>query len=87
MPDQEQPKRTTDERVDAIAMNLELLHHVVTEMGIKVTEMGIKVAANATAIEALTGNVNRIVTVVETLAGLVRSHEERLSRLEGPHQR
>ena len=73
MANQEQPLRTTDDRIDAIAMNLELLSHEVTEMG--------------TAIEALTSNVNRILTVVETLAGLVRSHEERLSRLEGPHQR
>ena len=73
MANQEQPLRTTDDRIDAIAMNLELLSHEVTEM--------------RTAIEALTSNVNRILTVVETLAGLVRSHEERLSRLEGPHQR
>ena len=77
MANQEQPQRTTDDRIDAIAMNLELLSHEVTEMGIK----------NAAALEALTSNVNRILTVVETLAGLVRSHEERLSRLEGPHQR
>ena len=70
MPDQEQPKRNTDERIDAISMNLELLSH-------EVAELGIRTESNARAIEALAATVDNLAARLDTLA----SHIDQLTRI------
>jgi 3-methyladenine DNA glycosylase AlkD len=72
----ERPKRNIDERIDAIAMNLELLTHDVRQLA----ENSKRDAEN---IRALTTNVTRLTSIVETLAGSVIGHERRITSLEG----
>ena len=74
MPNEEQPRpRTTDERIDAIAMNLELFGHELTTLGRKVDKL-------YSIVEIDADNIRR-------LANVAASHESRLSDLEGPRQR
>jgi methyl-accepting chemotaxis protein len=90
MPDQEQPKRTTDERIDAIAMNLELLGHEVAELGVRtstaIEALTAAVGRLATRMDQLTGIVERTDAKIEKLAdlvtGIVQNHERRIAALE-----
>jgi hypothetical protein len=87
MPDQEQPKRTTDERIDAIAMNLELLGHEVAELGVKTS---IAIEALATRMDQLAGVVERTDSNINRLAelatGIFQNHERRIAALETHNQ-
>ena len=78
MPDSEEqrPKRNVDDRIDAIAMNLELLSHDVQQL----TE---STKRNAEDIRVLTISITKLTSIVETLAGAVIGHERRLTSLEG----
>ena len=78
MPDSEEqrPKRSVDDRIDAIAMNLELLSQDVQQL----TESSKR---NAEDIRALTISIAKLTSIVETLAGAVMGHERRITSLEG----
>jgi predicted nucleic acid-binding Zn-ribbon protein len=67
----ERPKRNIDERIDAIAMNLELLTHDVSSLRTGIAELSENSKRDAENIRALTSNVTRLTSVVETLAGTV----------------
>ena len=97
MPDQEQPKRTTDERIDAIAMNLELLSHEVAGLGVRVSEIGAKTEQNTKAIEALAARMDQLIALGERtdarigkladlVTGIVQNHDRRIAALENKMQ-
>ena len=73
---EQKPKRTTDERIDAIAMNLELLGHDVSQLSHEVREL-------SKAVVLTNRNVDRILGAVERLVEIATNHEHRLSGLEG----
>jgi hypothetical protein len=80
MPNEElRPPRTTDERIDAIAMNLELFGHELTTLGRKVDKLYSTVDKLYSIVEIDAENIRR-------LANIAESHERRLSDLEGPGQ-
>ncbi len=80
MPNEEQPRpRTTDERIDAIAMNLELFGHELTTLGLKVDKLYSSVDKLYSIVEIDADNIRR-------LANVAASHEQRLTDLEGPRQ-
>ena len=86
MPDQERPKRTTDERIDAIAMNLELLGHEVAELGVRTEKNAKAIEALATHIDQVTSIVLRTDSKIEKLAdlatGIFQNHDRRIAALE-----
>ncbi len=96
MPDQPLPnKRTIDERLDALTMNLELQAGIQRDSDVRLTA-GFN-AVNA-AIQALTAKqtelagivhetattVQQLAATVQMFAGVVMRHEARLDALENP---
>ena len=85
MPDQEQPKRNTDERIDAISMNLELLSHEVAELRETVDKLAARLDTLASHIDLLTRIVLRTDSKIEKLAdlvtGIVQNHDRRIAAL------
>ena len=85
MPDQEQPKRNTDERIDAISMNLELLSHEVAELRETVDNLAARLDTLASHIDLLTRIVLRTDSKIEKLAdlvtGIVQNHDRRIAAL------
>ena len=76
MAEPQPPKRNIDERIDALTMNLELLHH--------------EVAAQTQNIDKLTTRIDKLAAVVEVdgdnirrLANIAASHEHRIESIEG----
>ncbi len=86
MPDQEQPKRTTDERIDAIAMNLELFGHKVEDLAATVDRLAVRLDSLAAHMDQLTNIVLRTDSKIEKLAdlatGIFQNHERRIAALE-----
>jgi len=67
---------TTDERIDAIAMHLEIVAGMQVE-----NEKAI--AANEKAIAILTERTIQAMDAINRLANIAGSHEDRISHLEG----
>ena len=69
MPEPQPPKRNIDERIDALTMNLELLHH--------------EVAAQAQNIKELIAVVEIDGENIRRLADIAASHDHRIENIEG----
>ena len=69
MPEPQPPKRNIDERIDALTMNLELLHH--------------EVAAQAQNIKELKAVVEIDGENIRRLADIAASHDHRIENIEG----
>ena len=81
MPNEEQPiSRNTDERIDAISMNLELLVH-------EVSENARAIERNARAIDKLTKALGIDAENIRALARIAEAHEERISEIERPRKK
>ena len=79
MPDQEQPKRTTDERIDAIAMNLELLGHRVEDLAVTVDKLGTDIDQLKRVVERTDSKIERL---AEIATGIFQNHERRIAAFE-----
>jgi hypothetical protein len=66
---------TTDERIDAIAMRLEIV------AGMRIDNEK-AIAANAKAIATLTDRTIQAMDAITRLANIAAAHDERLERLE-----
>jgi hypothetical protein len=69
-------KKSIDERLEAIAMNLELLWHDIEAMK----------AANEARDKVVDIRMDKIMTAVEKLVTVMESHERRINGLEGGHR-
>jgi hypothetical protein len=86
MPNEEQGKqRTTDERIDAIAMNLELTSHDVGQNSRAIAENSRAIAENTRAIAALTKALEIDAENIRALARIAEAHEQRISDIEESH--
>lgn len=95
--EEQQPKRTTDDRIDAIAMNLELLGHDLAELTRKMDQSNERMdQSNAQFTEQmalLKARMDQLTIIVQIdsdniriLASVVGVHEERIASLEHPPQ-
>ena len=64
-----------DERLEALTMNLELMSHANEAQDRRIDKL-------TDAIEKLVAVTNEDATNIRALAGIVQSHENRISRLE-----
>jgi hypothetical protein len=64
-----------DERLEALTMNLELLSHATEENTRNIADLNASIAK-------LVAVTNVDASNIRTLAGIVQSHENRISRLE-----
>ena len=69
MPEPQPPKRNIDERIDALTMNLELLHH--------------EVEAQTQNINKLTAAIDKDAENIRRLADIAASHDHRIENIEG----
>lgn len=69
-------KKTIDERLDALTMNLELLSHSVEAHDRQIDKL-------TAAIEKIVALTNDDASAIRTLARIAEAHERRIDHLEG----
>jgi hypothetical protein len=73
-------KKSIDERLDALTMNLELVWHTTEERG---RQTDVRMDKLMAAVEKLVEVSNRDAIDIAALARIAESHERRLENLEG----
>jgi chromosome segregation ATPase len=76
-------KRSIDERLDALTMNLELLSHSVEAHDRQIEANDRQIDKLTDAITKLVGVSNEDATAIRTLARIADAHERRIADLEG----
>ena len=74
-----QPKRTTDERIDAIAMTLELLSYDVQQNSRAIAENSRAIGDLVSAGKRTDARIDKLGQIV---TGIVENHERRIAAIE-----
>ena len=75
-------KKSIDERLDALTMNLELLSHQSETHDRQIGEMQVSLQKLEVYVNQVTANVEKLATLTENMAWAVSAHEARITALE-----
>ena len=79
----QKPKRTIDERIDALIMSSELHAGMLRDLDANMEKLTVNVESMRAGIAELTATSKRDVEIIRLLTRIAEGHEHRIQSLEG----